>query len=284
MEQDSKDWLLSKEKWGIDFTYDCTGNVNVMRTALESAHRGYGESCVIGVAAAGKEISTRPFQLVTGRQWKGTAFGGWKARQDVPKLVNKVILGELGIDDFITHNFNGLEEVNKSIEVLHSGDCLRAVIKIGSHLQPEAHPIQVISSVKYFGGTLKTVKHWSKVNNSEMKFNIYLPDEPIKEQRGDPYPTLYCLAGLTADHENFAFKSHFGIFAQQHKIACVFPDTSARNTGIEGIKDDWAFGEGAGYYVNATNPKYSKNFNMYSYINEELPAIVNAHFHTDPER
>lgn len=133
MEQDSKDWLLAKEKWGIDFTYDCTGNVGVMRTALESAHRGYGESCVIGVAAAGKEISTRPFQLVTGRQWKGTAFGGWKARQDVPKLVNKVILGELGIDDFITHNFNGLEEVNKSIDVLHSGDCLRAVIKIGSH-------------------------------------------------------------------------------------------------------------------------------------------------------
>jgi S-formylglutathione hydrolase len=138
--------------------------------------------------------------------------------------------------------------------------------------------------VKYFGGSLKTVKHWSKVNNSEMKFMIYLPDEPIKEQRCDPYPTLYFLAGLTADHENFAIKSHFGIFAQQHKIACVFPDTSARNTGIEGIKDDWAFGEGAGYYVNATNPKYSKHFNMSSYINEELPAIVNAHFHIDPDR
>ena len=88
------------------------------------------------------------------------------------------------------------------------------MIKIGSHAQPEAHPIQVISSVKYFGGSLKTVKHWSKVNNSEMKFMIYLPDEPIKEQRSDPYPTLYCLAGLTADHENFAIKSHFGIFAQ----------------------------------------------------------------------
>ena len=101
-----------------------------MRAALEAAHRGFGESCVIGVAAAGKEISTRPFQLVTGRQWKGTAFGGWKSRLDVPKLVNKVILGEYKIDDFITHNFNSLEEVNKSIEVLHSGDCLRAVIKI----------------------------------------------------------------------------------------------------------------------------------------------------------
>jgi Zn-dependent alcohol dehydrogenase len=101
--QDSKDWLLGKEKWGIDFTYDCTGNVAVMRTALEAAHRGFGECCVIGVAAAGKEIATRPFQLITGRQWKGTAFGGWKSRQDVPKLVNKVILGELKIDDFITH-------------------------------------------------------------------------------------------------------------------------------------------------------------------------------------
>ena len=133
MQQDSKDWLLSKEKWGIEFTYDCTGNVQVMRTALESAHRGFGESCVIGVAAAGKEICTRPFQLVTGRQWKGTAFGGWKSRQDVPKLVNKVILGELNIDDFITHNFDSLNDVNKSIDALHSGDCLRAVVKIGSH-------------------------------------------------------------------------------------------------------------------------------------------------------
>lgn len=83
-----------------------------MRTALEAAHRGFGESCVIGVAAAGKEIATRPFQLVTGRQWKGTAFGGWKSRQDVPKLVNKVILGELNIDDFITHTIDGLENVN----------------------------------------------------------------------------------------------------------------------------------------------------------------------------
>lgn len=76
-----------------------------MRTALEAAHRGFGESCIIGVAAAGKEIATRPFQLVTGRQWKGTAFGGWKSREDVPKLVNKVVMGELNIDSFITHTF-----------------------------------------------------------------------------------------------------------------------------------------------------------------------------------
>lgn len=92
-----------------------------MRTALEAAHRGFGESCIIGVAAAGKEISTRPFQFITGRNLKGTAFGGWKSRTDVPKLVNKVLLGEMPIDDFITHTFESLEDVNKSIDALHSG-------------------------------------------------------------------------------------------------------------------------------------------------------------------
>ena len=152
-----------------------------MRTALEAAHRGFGESCVIGVAAAGKEIATRPFQLVTGRQWKGTAFGGWKARQDVPKLVNKVVLGELNIDDFITHNFDSLDDVNKSIDALHSGDCLRAVVKISQVPQIEQTKIRITNSIKYFGGSLKTVKHWSKVNNSEMTFQIYLPDETVKE-------------------------------------------------------------------------------------------------------
>ena len=79
--------------WGLDFTYDCTGNVEVMRAALECAHRGWGVSCVIGVAASGKEISTRPFQLVTGRKWVGTAFGGYKSRDEVPELVDRVRLG-----------------------------------------------------------------------------------------------------------------------------------------------------------------------------------------------
>jgi S-formylglutathione hydrolase len=114
-----------------------------------------------------------------------------------------------------------------------------------------------------------------------MQFVIYLPDETIKEQRCDPYPVLYCLSGLTSNHENFPIKSHFGAYAQQHKIACVFPDTSPRDTGVEGVKDDWQFGEGAGFYVDATNPKYSKHFNMYTYINEELPSIVSTHFHVD---
>ena len=99
---DVKSKLLEMEKWGYDYTFDCTGNVHVMRNALEVAHRGWGESCVIGVAAAGKEISTRPFQLVTGRNWKGTAFGGWKSRTEVPRLVQSVMKGEMDLKPFIT--------------------------------------------------------------------------------------------------------------------------------------------------------------------------------------
>lgn len=116
-------------QWGVDYTFDCTGNTNVMRTALEVAHRGWGVSCVIGVAASGHEISTRPFQLVTGRVWKGTAFGGFKSRRDVPILVERVLRGELPIDHFITHNFEGVGKTNDAIDALHGGECLRAVVK-----------------------------------------------------------------------------------------------------------------------------------------------------------
>lgn len=99
-----------------------------MRAALECAHRGWGTSCVIGVAAAGHEISTRPFQLVTGRTWKGTAFGGYKSRTQVPKLVEKHLRGELPIDHYITHIFKGVGETNAAVDALHSGSCLRAVV------------------------------------------------------------------------------------------------------------------------------------------------------------
>jgi len=114
--------------WGVDYSFDCTGNVNVMRSALECAHRGWGVSCIIGVAASGHEISTRPFQLVTGRVWKGTAFGGFKSRTDVPKLVERMLTGDLNIDHFITHNFDGVGGTNLAIDALHSGKCLRAVV------------------------------------------------------------------------------------------------------------------------------------------------------------
>lgn len=115
--------------WGVDYSFDCTGNTDVMRAALECSHRGWGTSCIIGVAASGHEISTRPFQLVTGRKWVGTAFGGFKSRRDVPLLVQRNLDGELPVDHFITHRFNGVEKTNEAIDALHGGNCLRAVVE-----------------------------------------------------------------------------------------------------------------------------------------------------------
>jgi len=120
--------IVEMTKWGCDYTFDCTGNVEVMRSALECAHRGWGVSCVIGVAAAGKEISTRPFQLVTGRHWTGTAFGGWKSREAVPRLVEDMLNGKLPVDHFVTHKLQGIDKYNEAIDILHKGDCLRCCV------------------------------------------------------------------------------------------------------------------------------------------------------------
>ncbi|QKV17774.1 S-(hydroxymethyl)glutathione dehydrogenase/class III alcohol dehydrogenase [Oricola thermophila] len=113
---------------GADYTFDCTGNVTVMRQALESCHRGWGESIIIGVAGAGQEISTRPFQLVTGRVWKGTAFGGARGRTDVPKIVDWYVDGKIEIDPMITHKLT-LDEINKGFDLMHEGKSIRAVVE-----------------------------------------------------------------------------------------------------------------------------------------------------------
>ena len=112
---------------GADYTFDCTGNVKVMRQALEAAHRGWGESIIIGVAGAGEEISTRPFQLVTGRVWKGTAFGGARGRTDVPKIVDWYMMGKIEIDPLITHRLS-LDEINTGFELLRQGKSIRSVV------------------------------------------------------------------------------------------------------------------------------------------------------------
>ena len=112
---------------GADFTFDCTGNVNVMRQALESCHRGWGTSIVIGVAPAGAEIATRPFQLVTGRNWRGSAFGGARGRTDVPKIVDWYMEGKINIDDLITHTMP-LEEINTAFDLMHEGKSIRSVV------------------------------------------------------------------------------------------------------------------------------------------------------------
>jgi len=293
LDSNAKDWLLSKEKWGIDFTYDCTGNVMVMRDALEAAHRGFGESCVIGVAAAGKELATRPFQLITGRCWKGTAFGGWKSRQDVPKLVNKVLLSEMPIEKFITHEFVGLEKVGDLVHALHEGNCLRGVLRIqNDYVVPPQGKVQVVGQQMVHGGVLKTVKHWSEANQCDMKFNIFLPEDSIRLQRGKKqFPVLYFLSGLTCDHTNFADKSGFAKFAKKHGIVVVMPDTSPRGLDFPEVNEGkyeaepyaaWTVGYGAGHYCDATGAPWSKNFNMYSYVTKELPALVNDYFPVDP--
>jgi S-(hydroxymethyl)glutathione dehydrogenase/alcohol dehydrogenase len=119
--------LVNLTKGGADYTFDATGNVNVMRTALESAHKGWGESIIIGVAPAGAEISTRPFQLVTGRVWKGTAFGGARGRTDVPKIVDWYMDGKIQIDPMITHSFS-LDDINKGFDLMHEGKSIRSVV------------------------------------------------------------------------------------------------------------------------------------------------------------
>jgi len=113
---------------GADFSFDATGNTHVMRQALECCHRGWGESIIIGVAEAGKEIATRPFQLVTGRVWKGTAFGGARGRTDVPKIVDWYMEGKINIDDLITHTMP-LDQINAAFDLMHAGKAIRSVVK-----------------------------------------------------------------------------------------------------------------------------------------------------------
>ena len=112
---------------GVDYSFECIGNVDVMRSALECCHKGWGESIIIGVAGAGQEISTRPFQLVTGRVWKGSAFGGVKGRSELPGMVERYLQGEFMLNDFITHTM-GLESINEAFELMHEGKSIRSVI------------------------------------------------------------------------------------------------------------------------------------------------------------
>src|SRR6187397_1302431 len=113
---------------GADYSFECIGNVDVMRQALECCHRGWGVSVIIGVAGSGQEIATRPFQLVTGRVWKGTAFGGAKGRRDVPKIVDWYMDGKIDIDDLITHKL-ALEDINKGFDLMHEGKSIRSVVE-----------------------------------------------------------------------------------------------------------------------------------------------------------
>ena len=127
VEGDLVPYLVDLTKGGADYSFECIGNVNVMRQALECCHKGWGVSVIIGVAAAGEEIRTRPFQLVTGRVWKGSAFGGARGRTDVPKIVDWYMDGKINIDDLITHVMP-LEQINDAFDLMHKGESIRSVI------------------------------------------------------------------------------------------------------------------------------------------------------------
>jgi S-(hydroxymethyl)glutathione dehydrogenase/alcohol dehydrogenase len=127
VEGDLVPYLVDLTGGGADYSFECIGNVNVMRQALECCHKGWGTSIIIGVAPAGAEISTRPFQLVTGRNWRGTAFGGAKGRTDVPKIVDWYMDGKINIDDLITHTMP-LEEINTAFDLMHEGKSIRSVV------------------------------------------------------------------------------------------------------------------------------------------------------------
>ncbi|XP_022160928.1 alcohol dehydrogenase class-3 [Myzus persicae] len=120
--------LIEMTDGGLDYTFECIGNVKTMRAALEACHKGWGVSVIIGVAAAGQEISTRPFQLVTGRTWKGTAFGGWKSKESIPELVLKYLDKNLMLDEFVSHKLP-FESINEGFELLHSGKSIRTVLE-----------------------------------------------------------------------------------------------------------------------------------------------------------
>ncbi|MDF1778214.1 MAG: S-(hydroxymethyl)glutathione dehydrogenase/class III alcohol dehydrogenase [Rhizobiaceae bacterium] len=127
VEGDLVPYLVDLTKGGADYSFECIGNTKVMRDALECCHKGWGESIIIGVAGAGQEISTRPFQLVTGRSWRGSAFGGARGRTDVPKIVDWYMNGKIDIDPLITHTLS-LDEINKGFDLMHAGESIRSVV------------------------------------------------------------------------------------------------------------------------------------------------------------
>ncbi len=126
--KDVTEAIIDLTNGGVDYSFECIGNVDVMRQALECCHKGWGESVIIGVAGAGKEISTRPFQLVTGRVWRGSAFGGARGRTDVPKIVDWYMNGKINIDDLITHKMP-LEDINGAFDLMHAGTSIRSVVE-----------------------------------------------------------------------------------------------------------------------------------------------------------
>merc|ERR1719400_44125 len=186
----------------------------------------------------------------------------------------------MDLDPYITHTYKGLEHVNESIDALHSGTCLRAVVQIAdTGLTPQVLP-KLKGNVRVENGWMKQLSHWSEACQCEMTFSVFLPDQ--KSRTAPPPPVLYYLSGLTCTDENARTKAHFAAEAGRVGLAVVFPDTSPRGVNIPGEDDGWYFGSGAGFYVDATTEPWSKHYRMYSYVTKELPELINGLFPVDP--
>ena len=171
---------------------------------------------------------------------------------------------------------------------MHEGACLRGVVNIGTHdCGLQADDIRITSSVKSGGGVVKVVEHWSRVNNCKMTFSIFMPEDYVERQRCEPYPAIYFCSGLTCTHDNATTKMMYARQCRKRGVVMVMPDTSPRGVDDhcpEAGSSDWTVGYGAGHYCNATQEPWNKHFNMFSYITEELPALVERYFHVDSER
>ena len=185
-----------------------------------------------------------------------------------------VMRGEMPLDNYITHKYEGLQNVNAAIDALHGGSCLRAVVHIAdSGLTPVKLP-KLKENKRLENGWMKQLTHWSEVCQCEMTFSVFLPDPQTRTS--PPPPVLYYLSGLTCSDENVRTKGHFAQEAGRVGLAVVFPDTSPRGVNIPGEDDSWDFGSAAGFYVDATKEPWSKHYKMYSYITKELPELISV--------
>jgi len=278
---DVKTWLLSKEKWGYDYTFDCSRVMEITRTAMEIAHRGWGQSCIIHGASTNEKISSKAFPLVAGRTWAGSVFGGWKSRTELPKLVQTVMRGELPLESFITDKFSGLAEINNALAALQTDTCVRAVLHIADTGFPPARSAKLKKNVRLETGWLKQLSHWSDCCQCQMTFSFFMPDQA---RTAPPPPVLYFLTGLTGNDEMATQRIQFAGEAARYRLPMAFPDTSPRGVNIPGEDDQWDFGSSASFYVDATVAPWAKHYQMYTYITKEFPKVINSLFPVDPDR
>ena len=263
---------------GADFSFECIGNVHTMRQALECCHRGWGESIIIGVAEAGREIATRPFQLVTGRVWRGTAFGGARGRTDVPKIVDWYMEGKINIDDLITHKLPlGAHQRGLRPDARGQVDPRRRRVLMTGF---GSDGLRLERSNRCYGGSVGVYAHGSSEIGGGMRFSVYLPPAADRGR----VPALLYLAGLTCNEDTFMTKAGAIPHAAAAGLALIAPDTSPRDRRHPGDDTDWDFGLGAGFYVDATQAPWRDGYRMYSYVTQELPALIAANFPVDGRR